>query len=77
MLAVLLARLGALTRVARGLCVAALVCGGLGALAFGVPKLVVGPYAAAVSGLLAYGLVLVLWRPAGLRQAWAYVRALQ
>ena len=76
-LAVLLARLGALTRVARGLCVAALVCGGLGALAFGVPKLVVGPYAAAVSGLLAYGLVLVLWRPAGLRQAWAYVRALQ
>jgi len=76
-LAVLLARLGALRRVARGLCVAALVCGGLGALAFGLPKLVVGPYAAAVAGLVAYALVLALWRPAGLRQAWAYVRTLQ
>ena len=53
------------------------MCGGLGALAFGLPKLVVGPYAAAAAGLIAYGVVLALWRPAGLRQAWAYVRALQ
>jgi hypothetical protein len=76
-LGVLLARLGALARVARGLCVAAAVCGGVGLLAFGLPKLVVGPYAAAAAGLVAYGVVLALWRPAGLRQAWAYVRTLQ
>jgi hypothetical protein len=76
-LAVLLARLGALVRVARGVGVAALVCGGLGALTFGLPKLVVGPYAAAAAGLIAYGVVLALWRPAGLRQAWSYVRTLQ
>jgi hypothetical protein len=76
-LAVLLARLGALRSVAKGLGVAAVVCGGLAALAFGLPKLVVGPYAAAAAGLVAYGAVLALWRPAGLRQAWAYVRTLQ
>jgi hypothetical protein len=70
-------RLGALGRVVRGLAVAAAVCGGVGALAFGLPKLLVGPYAAAVAGLLAYAVVLAVWRPAGLRQAWAYVRALQ
>lgn len=76
-LVALLARLGALARVARGLAVAALVCGGVGALAFGLPKLVAGPYVAAVLGLVAYAAVLALWRPPGLRQAWAYVRALQ
>jgi hypothetical protein len=76
-LAAILARLGALARVARGLLVAALVCGGVGALAFGLPKLVVGPYAAAAVGLAAYAAVLALWRPPGLRHAWAYVRTLQ
>ena len=76
-LGALLMRLGALGRVVRGLAVAAAVCGGVGALAFGLPKLLVGPYAAAVAGLLAYAVVLAVWRPAGLRQAWAYVRALQ
>jgi hypothetical protein len=76
-LVALLARLGALARVTRGLVVAVAVCGGLGALAFGLPKLVVGPYLAAVAGLVAYAAVLALWRPPGLRQAWAYVRALQ
>src|SRR4051794_19470047 len=76
-LGALLVRLGALGRVVRGLAVAAAVCGGVGALAFGLPKLLIGPYAAAVAGLLAYAVVLALWRPTGLRQAWAYVRALQ
>ena len=76
-LAVLLARLGALVQVARGLGVAAIVCGGLAALAFGLPRLVVGPIAAAVAGLVAYAVVLAVWRPAGLRHAWTYVRTLQ
>jgi hypothetical protein len=76
-LAVLLAQLGALARVARGLAVAALVCGGVGALAFGLPRLIVGDVPAALIGLIAYGAVLAVWRPAGLRQAWAYVRTLQ
>jgi hypothetical protein len=76
-LAVLLARLGALERVAHGVGVAAIVCGGLAALAFGLPRLVAGPIPAAVVGLVAYCIVLALWRPAGLRQAWTYVRTLQ
>jgi hypothetical protein len=76
-LAVLLARLGALARVARGLSIAAIVCGGLAALVFGLPSLVVGPFPAAVAGLVAYCVVLAAWRPAGLRQAWVYMRTLQ
>ena len=76
-LAVLLAWLGALVPVARGLAVAAVVCGGLAVLSFGVPRLVIGPIPAAVVGLVAYGAVLVAWRPAGLRLAWAYLRTLQ
>ena len=76
-LAVLLARLGALVSVARGLAIAAIICGGLAAVAFGLPRLAVGPIPAAVAGLMAYTVVLVVWRPAGLRQAWAYLRTLQ
>jgi hypothetical protein len=76
-LAVLLAALGALARVARGLAVAAFVCGGLAALGFGLPRLVLGPVPAAVTGLVLYAVVLAVWRPAGLRDAWAYVRALE
>jgi hypothetical protein len=76
-LAVLLAQLGALELVARGLALAAVVCGGLAALAFGLPRLVAGPIPAAVIGLVAYCVVLALWRPAGLRHAWAYLHTLQ
>jgi hypothetical protein len=76
-LAVLLARLGALARVAQGLGVAVLVCGGLAALAFGLPRLVAGPIPAAAVGLVAYCAVLAVWRPVGLRHAWTYVRTLQ
>ena len=76
-LAVLLAALGALARVARGLLVAAVVCGGLAALAFGLPRLVLGPFAAAATGLVLYTVVVAVWRPAGLRDAWAYLRTLQ
>jgi hypothetical protein len=76
-LAVLLARLGALERTAVGLIAAAIVCGGLAALAFGLPRLVVGPVPAAIAGLAVYGVVLAVWRPIGLREAWAYLRTLQ
>jgi hypothetical protein len=76
-LAVLLARLGALGRVVHGLAFAAIVCGGLAVLAFGLPRLAAGPIAAAVTGLVLYSVVLTVWRPAGLRQAWTYLRTLQ
>jgi hypothetical protein len=76
-LAVLLAALGALAAVARGLLHAAAVCGGLAALAFGLPRLVLGPFAAAATGLVIYTGVIAVWRPPGLRAAWAYLRALQ
>ncbi len=38
---------------------------------------VLGPLTAAFVGLALYLAVLAVWRPVGLRQAWAYVRALQ
>jgi hypothetical protein len=76
-LVVLLVVLGALARVAAGVAVAAIVCGGLAALAFFLPRLVTGTVAAAVIGVVLYAAVLALWRPAGLRHAWAYVRTLQ
>jgi len=75
--AVLLAKLGALRRVARGLAIATAACGGLAVLAFGLPSLVLGSFAAAATGFLVYVVVLAVWRPAGLRDAWAYMRALQ
>jgi hypothetical protein len=73
----LLAALGAVERVVLGVGLAALVCGGLAVVSFGLPRLVVGPVPAAVIGLVLYSAVLALWRPAGLRQAWAYLRTLQ
>jgi hypothetical protein len=76
-LVVLLARLGALERVAVGLVAAAIVCGGLAALAFGLSRLVVGPVPAAILGLALYAIVLAAWRPVGLREAWTYLRGLQ
>lgn len=76
-LALLLAALGALARVSLGVAIAACACGGLALLAFGLPRLVVGPLAAALVGIVLYVVVLVAWRPSGLRHAWAYVRTLQ
>jgi hypothetical protein len=60
-----------------GVALAALVCGGLALLAFGVPRIVLGPVAASAVGLVAYVAALGLWRPSGLRHAWAYLRSLQ
>jgi hypothetical protein len=74
---VLLAALGALRRTTAGVVVAAVVCGILAAAAFGLPRLVIGPVAAAGVGIVLYGAALGAWRPAGLRDAWAYLRTLQ
>jgi hypothetical protein len=53
------------------------VCGAVAAACFGLPRLVVGPIAAAAVGVVAYAVALGAWRPAGLRDAWAYLRTLQ
>lgn len=45
-------------------------------LSFGVLALLVGGIAAAAAGLALYALLLAAIRPRGLREAWAYVRAL-
>jgi O-antigen/teichoic acid export membrane protein len=76
-LAVLLAALHALQMTTRGVVVAAVICGALAAAAFGLPRIVLGPIAAAVVGLVLDSAALALLRPAGLRQAWAYVHGLQ
>jgi O-antigen/teichoic acid export membrane protein len=76
-LGVLLGWLGAVRSTARGLALAALVCGVAAVAAFGLPRLVVGPVAAAVIGLVLYTATLAVWRPPGLRHAWAYVRSLE
>jgi hypothetical protein len=76
-LVVLLIPLGSLGGVLRGLVIAAVACGGLAALVFGVPRLVLADVPAAGVGIALYVAVLALWRPSGLRSAWAYARALQ
>ncbi len=76
-LAALLWSLGSLGQTVRGVLVAAVVCGGLAAVAFTVPSALLGAVSAAVAGLALYAVVLLSWRPAGLRAAWAYARALQ
>ncbi len=76
-LGVLLAWLGALVPTARGVAIAALVCGVVALVAFGLPRAVAGPVAAAAIGLGAYVVVIGVWRPSGLRHAWAYMRSLE
>ena len=76
-LAALLWSLGSLGRALRGVVVAAVVCGGLAAVAFVAPSVVLGAVAAAVVGCALYAAALLAWRPAGLRAAWAYARTLQ
>jgi hypothetical protein len=76
-LAVVLLGLRALRLTLRGVALSAIVCGGLAAAAFGIPRVALGPIAAAVVGLVVYTAAVAVWRPAGLRQAWAYVHGLQ
>jgi hypothetical protein len=75
-LAAIAAALGAARRVARGLAVAAALCGGLALVVFVVPRALVGPVPAAVLGATAYAAVLIAAPPRGLRDAWAYIRHL-
>ena len=76
-LAALLWRLGSLTPALRGLFAAAVVCGGVAALAFGLSSMVMGGVPAAFAGLVLYAGALASLQPAGLRHSWAYVRALR
>lgn len=75
-LGVVLVWLRALVGTIRGLLVAALVCGGVALVAFGLPRTVLGPISAAVVGLVLYSALLLIWRPAGLRTSWTYIRTL-
>ena len=68
---------GVLAAAGRGLVLAALATGGLAAAAFGAFDLVAGGSLAAVLGLAAFGALLLATRSLGLRQAWAYLRALE
>jgi len=75
-LACLLIELDAVRPTARGLLVAAVTVALFALVTFGPPSLVLGPLAAAVVGLALYTAVLSLLRPAPLRDAWRYLRAL-
>jgi hypothetical protein len=61
---------------AHGLGALTVLAGALAAGAFGLAALALDGVAAAVVGLAVYTAALVAWRPRGLRDAWAYVRAL-
>jgi hypothetical protein len=65
-----------LTLAAIGLGRLALVEASLAAVSFGLLALLVGGIPAAVAGLFVYTTLILAWRPRGLRDAWAYVRAL-
>ena len=75
-LAGLLIDLDAIRPAARGLAVAAVTIALFALVAFVPPSLVLAPPAAAAVGLALYAAVLALLRPAPLRDAWRYLRAL-
>jgi hypothetical protein len=75
-LVVLLAWLGAAVAALRGILVAAATCGAVALATYGLPRLVLGPVAAAAVGLILYSVVLAAWRPVGLRHAFGYMRDL-
>jgi hypothetical protein len=65
-----------LARAAEGLGIATALVGSLAVAAFGLAAVALDGVPAAAAGLCAYAAILLLWRPRGLRDAWAYVRAL-
>jgi hypothetical protein len=76
-LVALLRELGALRPALRGLIVSAVFVCGLALLAFVPPALLLGATAAAVVGMIAYGVLFGLVRPRGFTDSWAYLRALR
>ena len=75
-LVVVLVELETLAAVARGLAAAAALVGVAAAVGFGAPALVLGGLASGLAGLVLYATLLGVIRPSGLRDAWAYLRAL-
>ena len=61
---------------AEGLARLALAVGALAFASFGILALLLGGIPAAAAGLVVYAVLLAALRPRGLRDAWAYVRAL-
>jgi hypothetical protein len=76
-LVALLRELGALLEGVRGVALAAVTVAAFTAVAFAPAGLILDSLAAAIVGLVAYGAVVALARPQGLRASWAYLRALQ
>ena len=76
-LVALLLELGALRSTMPGLLSAVVVVGGLAALAFVPPAVVLPDAAAALVGVLLYVALVGVIRPAGLRSAWFYPRDLR
>jgi hypothetical protein len=76
-LALLLGRLGALEPAARGIAGAALAVSALTAAAFLPSGLILSGVASALVGLALYVALVLVLRPRGLRESWAYLRALR
>lgn len=76
-LGLLLWQLGALAPTARGMAVAALVVAALTCAAFFPPGVVLAGALSAVAGVALYAALVLLVRPRGLRESWAYLRALR
>jgi peptidoglycan biosynthesis protein MviN/MurJ (putative lipid II flippase) len=76
-LALLLSQLGALGPAARGVAVAAVGVAALTCAAFLPAGLVLAGIASAAVGLALYAALILFLRPRGLRQSWAYLRALR
>jgi len=73
----LLRELGALSDGVRGIAIAAGAVTVFTAVAFVPAGFVLGSPAAAIVGIVVYGVVVALVRPRGLLASWAYLRALQ
>ena len=76
-LVALLRELGALSDGVRGVAVAAATVAAFTVVAYFPASLIFDSLAAAIVGLVAYGVAVALVRPPGLRASWAYLRALQ
>jgi hypothetical protein len=68
---------GVLARAGLGIATATAVTGVVAIASYAVGAAISGPYGAAAIGLSAYGAAILLLRPRGLRDAWAYLHALR